>query len=41
LKRGKYDHKGTFEMEKLAKKITFSDEEEDLEEVLYPQQLPL
>jgi len=33
LKRGKYDHKGTSEMEKLANKFTFSDMEEDLDEV--------
>ena len=33
MKRGKYDHRGTSEIEKLANKFTFSDEEKDLEEV--------
>ena len=33
LKRGKYDHKGKSEMEKLANKFTFSDEEEHSDEV--------
>ena len=33
LKRGKYDHKDTSEMEKLANKFTYSDEEKDSEEV--------
>ena len=31
LKRGKYDHKGTSEMEKLANKFTYLDEEKDSE----------
>ena len=33
MKIGKYDHKGTSEMEKLANKFPFSDEEEDSDEV--------
>ena len=33
LKRGKYDHKGTLEMEKLANKLTFSSEGEELDDV--------
>ena len=32
LKRGTYEHKGTLEMEKLANKFVYSDEEKDLEE---------
>lgn len=32
LKRGTYEHKGTSEMEKLANKFVYSDEEKDLEE---------
>ena len=32
LKRGKYDHKGTPEMENLANKLTFSSEGEDLDD---------
>lgn len=32
-KRGKYDHKGTPEMEKLANKLKFSSEGEDLDDV--------
>ena len=33
LERGKYDHKGTSKLEKLANKFTFLDEEKDSDEV--------
>ena len=33
LKRGTYEHRGTSEMEKIANKFVYSDEEKDLEEV--------
>ena len=33
MKISTYDHRGTSEMEKLANKFAYSDEEKDLEEV--------